>query len=420
MAIIYGPQTGHADLQDSAGNDTIVAAGGYNTITSLYGDDTISGGSIGYNTILAGTQYDGAQRDVAIRLNGLGNSVTGGDADFTIYNSSGGNTINLGDGNDTLALGGLYNAISVGLGQDVITAGGGYDAVTVQGVAFFANTTVPPEVTVQFAGFGNVFENGTFNGDAEGDPMDVVSNITGGAGNGYFNMWGGGSVATAGVDNTVVAGDGNYTIAAGSGDDTVVLENFYGENNTVNVILAGSGNNVSGEAAHLAISGGAGGNTIDVQGGGNVLAAQVNVTLAGSGNVVTMQDAAGYIDLGGDGSIVNLGQGTNLSVLVGGSGDFIGLGDSSKASINDRSDGLQIDVTGGVAATIYNFGVDRGAVLTVDLAPGLGNPFQNAEQIVAALHETARGAALSFGNGADSILFAGVNVSQLTVGNFAV
>jgi hypothetical protein len=48
--------------------------GGYNTIVSLHGNDTISAGSIGYNTIMAGTQYDLAQRDLSIRVNGLGNT----------------------------------------------------------------------------------------------------------------------------------------------------------------------------------------------------------------------------------------------------------------------------------------------------------------------------------------------------------
>jgi hypothetical protein len=79
MATIYGPQAGHATLDDTLGDDTIIAAGGYNTIDSLYGNDTISAGSIGYNTILAGTQYDQSHRDVSIRVNGLGNTIDGGD-----------------------------------------------------------------------------------------------------------------------------------------------------------------------------------------------------------------------------------------------------------------------------------------------------------------------------------------------------
>ena len=88
MSTIYGPQKGHATLYDTLGDDTIIAAGGYNTIYSLYGNDTISGGSIGYNTILAGSQYDQAQRDVTIRVNGLGNTIDGGDANFTVFAST--------------------------------------------------------------------------------------------------------------------------------------------------------------------------------------------------------------------------------------------------------------------------------------------------------------------------------------------
>jgi hypothetical protein len=416
MAIIYGPQTGHADLHDTSGNDTIIAAGGYNTIISLDGNDSISGGSIGYNTILAGTQYDGAQRDVTIRLNGVHNSVTGGDANFTIYNSFGDNTIDLGDGNNTLTLGGLDNAINIGVGQNVVTAGGGDDTVTLVGdVAFHA-----PSIVVNFSGLGNIFDNNTVSGDAHGDPMDVSANISGGSGNGSFNLWGGGQVVTEGLNNSIVAGDGNYAITPGSGDDQVVLENPDGRTNTVDVQLSGSGSAVSGQAATLNVFGGGGGNTVDLQGGGGSLQEQTDISLDGAQNVVSVQHATGYVDPGGDGAIVNLGQGANVNLLIQGSGDFIGMDGGAKASVNDKSDGLQIDVTGGAAATIYNFGFDRGAVLTIDLAPGLTDPFQNTAQIVAALHETARGAALNFASGADSILFAGVTVSQLSVGNFAV
>jgi hypothetical protein len=424
MPTIYGPQTGHATLHDTSGNDTIIAAGGYNTIYSLYGNDTISGGSIGYNTILAGTQYDYAQRDVSIRVNGLGNTIDGGDANFAIFDSSGDATINLGDGNDNLTLGGLDNIITIGLGADNIIAGGGDDQVTVVGFAGFLNGPAPETIAVQFSGYGNSFYNGfnsTFDGSAEGYPLAVVSTITGGSGDGNFTLWGGGSVVTNGLDNNIFVGDGNYNVVAGSGDDSVSLDNPFEGDMDVNVTLAGSANSVSGGGGPLAvkISGGTGDTTVNLGDGFGTV--QANITLGGSNNTINAQEMSGYVDPGGDDAIVNLMYGGNLDVMVHGAGDFIGLGDATNANINDQSDGLQIDVSGEASATIYNFGFDRGAVFTVDLQFGYPQPFQNATQILDALQQTPRGAVLSYaGTGGGSFLFAGVSVGQLHASNFAV
>ena len=421
MPTIYGPQTGHATLYDTSGDDTIIAAGGYNTIYSLYGNDIISTGSTGYNTIYAGTQYDYAQRDVSIRLNGLGNTVDGGDANFSIFNSSGNSTINLGDGNDNLTLGGLDNTITVGLGADNIIAGGGDDSVTVAGFVDFLDGPAPETISVQFSGYGNSFNGGydtTFDGSAEGYPLPILATITGGSGNGNFALWGGGSVVTGGLDNNIFVSDGNYNIVAGSGDDSVSMEDpFF--NTDANVTLAGSGNTVSGGVSNVKISGGTGDTTVNLGDGFETV--QANITLGGWNNTVTAQGMSGYVDPGGDGAIVNLTEADNLDIMVHGAGDFIGLGDATNANINDQSDGLQIDVSGEASATIYNFGFDRGAVFTIDLQFGYPQPFQSADQIVAALQQTSRGAVLSYGgSGGGSFLFAGVSVSQLHASNFAV
>ena len=421
MPTIYGPQTGHATLYDTSGDDTIIAAGGYNTIYSLYGDDTISTGSIGYNTIYAGTQYDYSQRDVSIRLNGFGNTVDGGDADFSIFNSSGDSTIDLGDGNDNLTLGGLDNTITVGLGADTIIAGGGDDSVTVAGFVDNLDGPAPETISVQFSGYGNSFNGGydtTFDGGAEGNPLPILATITGGSGDGNFALWGGGSVVTGGLDNNIFVSVDNYNIVAGAGDDSVSMEDPYFDTD-VNVTLAGSGNSVSGGASNAKISGGTGDTYINL--GDGFEAVQANIILGGSNNTVTAQGMSGYVDPGGDGAIVNLTEADNLDIMVHGAGDFIGLGDATNANINDQSDGLQVDVSGEASATIYNFGFDRGAVFTVDLQFGYPQPFQNATQILDALQQTSRGAVLSYsGSGGGSFLFAGVSVSELHASNFAV
>jgi hypothetical protein len=424
MPTIYGPQKGHATLYDTSGDDTIIAAGGYNTIYSLYGNDTISGGSIGYNTILAGTQYDYAQRDVSIHINGLGNTIDGGDSNFTITSWSGDATINLGDGNDNLTLGGLDNVVTIGLGANNIIAGGGDDSVTVVGYIGFLNGPAPETIAVHFSGAGNSFYNGfdsTFDGSAEGYPLPVVSTITGGSGDGNFTLWGGGSVVTSGLNNNIFVGDGNYNIVAGSGDDSVSMDNPFQGDMDVNVALGGSGNSVSGGGGPLVVNikGGTGDTTVALGDGFGTV--QANITLGGSHNTITAQGMTGYVDPGGDGAIINLTEGDNLDVMVHGAGGFIGLGDATNANINDQSNGLQIDVSGEASATIYNFGFDRGAVFTIDLQFGYPQPFQNATQILDALHQTSRGAVLSYGgSGGGSFLFDGVSVSQLHASNFAV
>jgi hypothetical protein len=423
MATIYGPQTGHARLYDTSGNDMIIAAGGYNTITSLSGDDTISGGSIGYDTILAGTQYDYAQRNVTIRVNGPGDTIDGGDANFNIFNSSGGSTISLGDGNNTLTLGGLDNTIDVGLGANTVIAGGGDDQVTVVGVVYFLNQPAAQTIAVQFSGTGNSFYNGTFNGDAEGDPQPVFSTITGGSGDGNYSLWGGGSVITNGLDNSIVVAEGNYTIVAGSGDDTVAMDNPFEADMSVTVKLAGTGNTVDGGASNVNISGGAGDTTVNL--GDGFGPADANITLGGSNNTVTAQIVHGYLDPGGSGATINLTYADNLDIIVRGSGDYIGMGDVTTANVNDQSNGLQINVTDEANATITNFGFDRGAVLainlTVDPLYPYPQPFQNADQMVAALRQTPRGAVLSYGGDAPgSCVFGGVSVNQLHASNFAV
>jgi hypothetical protein len=421
MATIYGPQKGHATLYDTSGDDTIVAAGGYNTIYSLFGNDTISGGSIGYNTILAGTQYDYAQRDVSIRVNGLGNTIDGGDSNFTISSWTGDATINLGDGNDNLTLGGFNNTVTIGLGADNIIAGSGDDSVTVVGSQGRLNGPAPETIAVHFSGDGNSFSNSTSDGSAEAYPLPVVSTITGGSGDGNFTLWGGGSVVTWGLNNNIVVGDGNYNVVAGSGDDSVYMDSPFGGMD-VNVTLAGSGNRVSsggGGPLVANISGGTGDTTVNM---GNSLGEdQGYITPGGSHNTITAQGMSGLIDSGGDGAIINLSELSNLYVTVHGAGDFIGLGDLTTVMINDQSNGLQIDVSGRTSAEIYNFGFDRGAVLKIDLQFGYPQPFQNTTQILDALEQGPRGAVLGYGGpGGGSFSFDGVSVSQLHASNFAL
>jgi hypothetical protein len=424
MPTIYGPQKGHATLYDTAGDDTIIAAGGYNTIYSLSGDDTISGGSIGYNTIFAGTQYDQAHRDVTIRVNGLGNTIDGGDANFSIYNSSGGTTVSLGNGDNSITLGGQNNNITVGLGRNVIVAGTGDDHVTVVGYPTTANVVSGENIT--FAGTGNSFSNNTSNSNPlfhVGLPLSIPTTINGGSGYGTYNLWGGGTVLTSGADNTIDASAGTYNIVAGTGNDTVNLnpDVFDDFPTTATVRLNGTDNVVDGYADNATILGGLGNTNVTI-GSDTFTDGTYVINLGGSRNTVTSFLGQGRIDAGGDDAIVNLTD-SKFQVFLHGKADFVGLGDGSSGFIDDQSQGLHIDVTGDTNETIDNFGFDRGAVLRIDLGDGLTQPFGSAADVLAAMHNTAAGAVLTYASGTGrtgSVTLAGVSTSELSVHNFAV
>jgi hypothetical protein len=423
MATIYGPSTGHAILHDTSGDDTIIAAGGYNTIYSLSGNDTISGGSIGYNTILAGTQYDQAQRDVSIRLNGLGNTVDGGDADFTIASPTGGTTVAVGNGANAITLGGQNNSVTVGWGRNVIVAGSGNDHVTVTGAPTASDSNPVGADNVTFAGTGNSFANDTSGTSPLFLPLSVLTTINGGSGDGTYSLWGGGTVLTGGADNTIDASAGTYHIVAGSGHDTVDLNPTVGVEfpTTASVRLDGTDNVVTGIANSATIEGGLG-NTRVTLGSDQGSDGLDVINLGGSRNSVTMDAGQGRIDPGGDNAIVNLSN-CSFQVFMHGTADFIGLGDGSGGSIEDQSQGLKIDVTGITHETIDNFGFDRGAVVRFDLGAGGTLPFGSVADVLAALHNTAGGAMLSYSEGSGgtgTILFAGLSASQLTASNFAV
>jgi hypothetical protein len=424
MSTIYGPQKGHATLYDTLGNDTIIAAGGYNTIYSLYGNDTISGGSIGYNTILAGSQYDQAQRDVTIRVNGLGNTIDGGDANFTIFASTGGTTVSLGNGDNSITFGGQNNNITVGLGRNVIVAGTGNDSVTVVGYPTTATTAAAENVT--FAGTGNSFSNDTSDVNPlfpGGVPLAVPTTINGGAGDGTYSLWGGGTVLTGGANNTINAAAGTYNIVAGSGDDTVNLNPgiAYDYPTTATIRLNGTNNVVDGYADNATILGGLGNTTVTIASDTSTYGNYV-ISLGGFRNTITSFLGQGRIDAGGDDAVVNLAD-SKFQVFLHGKADFVGLGDFSSGFIDDQSQGLKIDVTGVTNETIDNFGFDRGAMLRIDLTPNYTQPFGTAAQVLAAVHDTAAGAVLNYSTGigtAGSITFAGVTTSELSVNNFAV
>jgi Ca2+-binding RTX toxin-like protein len=421
MATIYGLAKGHATLYDTAENDTIIAAGGNNTIFDLAGNDTISAGSLGGNLILAGTQYDGVARAVTVRVNGLNNTIDGGDANFTVTGYSGDTTVSLGDGQNTITLGGQNNDITVGWGRNVITAGSGHDRVTVVGGDLEGNQKSVGVVNVTFSGTNNSFYNDTWTTSNLAFPMPILTTINGGSGLGTYDLFGGGTVLTGGTGNVISASAGNYHIVAGSGNDTVYLNPnvFYDLPTTATVRLAGTGNVVDGFADNATIIGGLGNTTVRL-GEDTWTNGMYVVNLGGTHNSVASALGHGRIDAGGSDATISL-MDSNFQLFVRGTADFIALHDGSDGTIEDNASGLSIAVTGATNETIDNFGFNRGDVVTVGLSDfGVPSPFASAADVYAAVQNTAAGAVLSFNGGADTITFAGLTKAQLSTANFAV
>ena len=413
MTRITGPATGRATLRDTAGNDVIVAAGGGNTIISDGGSDTISAGRDGNATVLAGTAGDGRFGAVlTVRVNGLGNVITGGDADFNVVGYSGGSTVSLGNGNNDITLGGGSNTVAVGLGHNSIVAGGGGSSITLQGLDLFGEAGFSPEVTVRFGGTNNSFSNEAISGRY---PLTTSVTLLGGAGNGVFDLgWGSGTVRTSGSGNVINAGLGTYDITPGTGQDTVHVHGLYQEGSDVTVRLEGSGNLVDGVVRSALISGGTGGNVVDFR-AASVDGSLYHIRLDGAGNNVTVTGAS-------KGSTVDAGTGlADVSVMFGSASlTFHGAGnhallDGASGSIDDLSTGLQIQIRAAGNEMIRHFGVDRGGLVALQ-----DQGFSDTGQVVRALASDGHGGtALALPTGG-TLVFTEVAPERFGTANFSV
>ena len=178
-------------IQGGAGADTINGGGGNDTLNGAAGGDTINGGE-GNDQVFAGDGDDTINGDA-------GNDNLKGFADNdTINGGTGDDRLEGGDGNDTL---------TGGEGADRLFGGAGIDTALYTGSS--------AAVTVNLAtrmGSG---------GDAQGDVLGGVENVTGSAhddtliGNGAANRLDG----AAGAD----------TLTGGGGSDVFVFSAFAGD-----------------------------------------------------------------------------------------------------------------------------------------------------------------------------------------------
>ncbi len=218
--------TGIENLTGSAFDDLLTGDGNANVLDGGAGNDTLVGGA-GADSLIGGTgtdtaDYSASGSGVTVNLTtGLG---SGGDAagdTFTgIENLTGSAFDDLltGDGN--------ANVLDGGAGNDTLVGGAGADSLiggTGTDTADYAASD--SGVTVNLAtGLGS-------GGDAAGDTLTGIENLTGSAfddlltGDGNTNVLDGGAgndtlVGGAGAD-TLIGGDGDDQFDGGAGDDTI-------------------------------------------------------------------------------------------------------------------------------------------------------------------------------------------------------
>lgn len=184
--------TGHFEaLIANAGNDTITgnsSALGY--IDGGAGNDSITGGALA-DILIGGDGNDtvrGASGD---------DYILGGSGNDTLYGDDGADTLKGNDGDDTLI---------GGAGADILDGGAGTDVVS------YAASTIGVVVSLS-TGLGT-------GGEAAGDVLSNIENLTGGSGSDTLTGDAGDNVLTGGaaVDN-LAGGDGNDTIIGGAGAD---------------------------------------------------------------------------------------------------------------------------------------------------------------------------------------------------------
>ena len=270
-------------LNGGAGNDTITGGAGNDLLIGGSGADTLNGGA-GNNT----ASYAGSTVSVQVDLRLATVQVSTGDASGDILSniqnligSSNADTL-IGDGNANILNGGVGNdTLNGGLGDDLLIGGAGADTLIGGGgsdTASYAGSVLGVTVDLKLA------TAQVSAGDALGDILSGISNLTGSS----FND----TLTGDGNSNVLNGGGGADTLIGGGGVDTV---SFAGSATAIQVNLAGY------SAAHG--YGYDGVSVDDLLGISNIIGSSLNDTLVGNAgdNVIDGGAGADFI-IGGGGS----------------------------------------------------------------------------------------------------------------------
>ncbi len=321
--------TGTENLTGSGFNDLLTGDGAANVLDGGAGNDTLAGGA-GADSLIGGSgtdtaDYSASSADVSVSLaTGLGSgghaagdtltgieNLTGSAFNDSLTGDSGANVLNGAAGNDTLDGGAGNDTLAGGAGADSLIGGSGTDTADYSASA--------SGVTVSLAtGLGS-------GGDAAGDTLTAIENLTGSGFNDLLTGDAGANVLTgaAGADSlsggagsdSLYGGTENDTLVGGSGSD--LLDGGTGTD-TADYSASASGVTVS-----LATGLGSGGDAA-----GDTLTGIENLTGSGFNDLLTGDGAANVLDggagddtlLGGDGNDLLFGGGGN-DQLDGGAGD---------------------------------------------------------------------------------------------------
>ncbi|CEJ13853.1 Bifunctional hemolysin/adenylate cyclase precursor [bacterium YEK0313] len=337
---------GNDTLAGGAGDDQFHYSGagdGFDNVAGGDGIDTIK--ALSANTVIGLQAIAGVEH---ISANGFANVVVRGDGtdnhfDFSGATLTGITQIDGGDGNDTIVGNGAANTLAGGNGNDTLSGGGGNDIlIGGQGADVLngdAGTDLASYAASGSAVFVSLAGGANTGGDAEGDVLNGIENLTGSA---FDDALTGNSGS-----NVLTGGGGNDALSGGAGNDTL-----------------------NGDAGNDLLDGGTGTDTLRGGTGDDIYlvdsSADVVSELAGQGDDEVRSSATSF----------TLGANIERLTFVG-TGDFTGVGNGDANTITGGAGndtligGAGADVLAGGAGIDTASYVTSVSGVTVDLSTGI-------------------------------------------------
>ncbi|MBV6656358.1 MAG: hypothetical protein KI785_01190, partial [Devosiaceae bacterium] len=432
-----------ADILDGGDQgDTLRGAAGTDSLQGGEGDDVLEGGSEA-DTLAGGEGVDTATYEnsaTAVDVDLQNNTASGGDADGDVLTEI--EQLTGSDFNDRLAGDGNANLLSGGDGDDTLVGHGGADVLD-GGIgtdrADYSDSFGAVMVDLQ-AGTGT-------GGDADGDTLVSVENVTGsdrsdsllgdgadniltgGDGNdqlegrgGADRLEGGDGVDTVSYESSATGVDidlasGVNTLGDAQGDVLVEIENIVGSDHAdrlggddlVSTLVGGGGDDVLiGREGGDTLIGGAGSDTASyeesLQG--------VNVDLQagfGVGGDAEADSLTGIENLTGSGLADTLSGDAGDNSLTGGAGDDVLVGRAGADALDGSIGADTADYTASTAGVTIDLSTN-----TASGGHAQGDTLTSVERVVGSIYDdtlTGDGLANAFvgGNGADTLLGGAAN-----------